>query len=130
MLEVVSVICLTSLNGHLLRPVGIGSSLLFLHKIHFGAVSIEKDKYLTPAHSLKSTRASHSAQYCRYQTYSDALKNSSFPELFHSGIVLLPRWSIPRLVRSLRHSSFSQNTAKRFFLYFFFFQIPNSHSLG
>ena len=26
------------------------------------AVSIEKDKNLTPAHSLKSTRASHSAQ--------------------------------------------------------------------
>ena len=44
------------------------SSLLLFHKIHSGAVSIEKDKYLTPAHSLKSTRASHSAQYCRYQT--------------------------------------------------------------
>ena len=27
---------------------------------------------------LKSTRSSHNAQYCRYQTYSDALKNS-FP---------------------------------------------------
>ena len=54
------------------------SSLLLLHKIHSGSVSIEKDKYLTPAHSLKSTRASHSAQYRRYQTYSDALKDS-FP---------------------------------------------------
>ena len=52
-----------------------GSSLLLFHKIHSGAVSIEKDKNLTPAHSLKSTRASHSDQYCRYQTYSDALKN-------------------------------------------------------
>ena len=52
-----------SLNGHLL-------GLLF-HKIHSGAASIEKDKYVTPAHSLKSTRSSHSAQYCRYQTYSD-----------------------------------------------------------
>ena len=39
-------------------------SFLFLfHKIHSGAVSIEKDKYLTPAHSLKSTRASHSASF-------------------------------------------------------------------
>ena len=37
------------------------SSLLLFHKIHSGAVSIEKDKYLTPPHSLKSTRASHSA---------------------------------------------------------------------
>ena len=52
------------------------SSLLLFHKIHSGAVYIEKDKYLTPAPSLKSTRSSHSAQYCRYQTYSDALKNS------------------------------------------------------
>ena len=83
------------------------SSLLLFHKIHSGAVSIEKDKYLTPARSLKSTRSSHSAQYCRYQTYSDALKNSLFPGLFHSGIVFLLRWSIPRLLRSLGHSSFS-----------------------
>ena len=30
------------------------SSLLLFHKIHCGAVSIEKDKYMTPAHSLKT----------------------------------------------------------------------------
>ena len=64
------------------------SSLLLFHKIHSGAVSIEKDKYLTPARSLKSTRSSHSTQYCRYQTYSDAQKNSPppppTPGLFHS----------------------------------------------
>ena len=29
------------------------SFLPLFHKIHSGAVSIEKDKYLTPAHSLK-----------------------------------------------------------------------------
>ena len=34
------------------------SSLLLFHKIHCGAVSIEKDKYMTPAHSLKTTRSS------------------------------------------------------------------------
>ena len=34
-------------SGHL-----YGSSLLLFHKIHCGAVSIDKDKYLTPAHSL------------------------------------------------------------------------------
>ena len=62
------------------------SSLLLFHKIHSGAVSIEKDKYLTPAHSLKSTRASHSAQYCRYQTCSDALKNSFFSQT-------IPKWN-------------------------------------
>ena len=83
------------------------SSLLLFHKIHSDAVSIEKDKYLTSAHSLKSTRASHSASYCRYQTYSDALKNSFFPELFQSGMVHLLRWLILRLLRSLGHSSFS-----------------------
>ena len=54
------------------------SSLLLFHKIHYGAVSIEKDKYMTPAHSLKTMRSSHSARYRKYQTYSDALK-----ELFH-----------------------------------------------
>ena len=97
------------------------SSLLLFHKIHSGAVSIEKGKYLTPAHSLKTTWASHSAQYCRYQTYSDALKNSIFPELFNSGMVFLLRWSIPRLLMSLGHSTFSQNTAEYFFLFFFLF---------
>ena len=76
--------------------------------------------YVTPAHSLKSTRASHSAQYCRYQTYSDALKNSFFLELFHSGMVFLLWWSIPRLLWSLGHSSFSQNTAERFFCFLCF----------
>ena len=51
------------------------SSLLLFQKIHCGAVSIEKDKYMTPAHSLKTTRSSHSAKYHSDQTYSDALKN-------------------------------------------------------
>ena len=41
------------------------SSLFLFHKIHCGAVFIERDKYnMTPAHRLKSTRSSHSAQYC------------------------------------------------------------------
>ena len=62
------------------------SFLLLLHMIHSGAVSIEKDKYLTPTHILKSTRASHSAQYCRYQTHSDALKNSFLPQT-------IPQWN-------------------------------------
>ena len=56
------------------------SSLLLFHKIHSGAVSIEKDKYLTPAHSLKSTRASHSAQYCRYQTYTEFIFPRTIPQ--------------------------------------------------
>ena len=55
------------------------SSLLLFHKIHCGAVSIEKDNYMTPAHSLKTTRSSHSNQYRSNLTYSNALKNSSPP---------------------------------------------------
>ena len=38
------------------------SFLLLFHKIHSGAVSIEKDEYMTPVHSLKTSRSSHSAQ--------------------------------------------------------------------
>ena len=76
-------------------------SLLLFHKIHSGAVSIEKDKYLTPARSLKSTRSSHSAQYCRYQTYSDALKNSFFPRN-------IPQWN------SLSPSAVNSQTAEEF----------------
>ena len=58
------------------------SSLLRFHKIYSAAVAIEKNKNLTPAYNLKSTRSSHSAQNCRYQTYSDALKNSFSQDYF------------------------------------------------
>ena len=94
------------------------SSLLLFHKIHCGAVSIEKDKYMTPAHSLKTTRSSHSAQYRRHQTYSDALKNSFSPELFHIGIVCLLLWQIPSPQRSLGHSLFKQKFSQKFCVFF------------
>ena len=55
------------------------SSLTFFYKIHSGTVSLDKDKYLTPAPRLRYTRASHDPQYIRYFSYSDALKNSFFP---------------------------------------------------
>ena len=96
-------------------------SLLLFHKIHCGAVSIEKDKYMTPAHSLKTTRSSHSAQYHRHQTYSDALKNSFLPELFHIGIVCLLLWRIPSPQRSLVHSLFKQKFSQKFLCFFFVF---------
>ena len=65
-------------------------------------------------------------------------KTNFSPELFHSEMVFLLRWSIPRLLRSLRHSSFSQKHSRKIFLVFFFFffcfvflfKIPNSHSLA
>ena len=62
------------------------SSLLFFHKIHCGTMSIDKDKYLTPSQSTRSTRSSHNSQYCRPQTYSDALKYSFSPRT-------IPHWN-------------------------------------
>ena len=56
------------------------SSLTFFYKIHSGTVSLDKDKYLTPAPNFRRTRASHESQYTRYFAYSDALENSFFPK--------------------------------------------------
>ena len=55
------------------------SSLTFFYKIHSGTVSLDKDKYLTPAPNLRRTRASHELQYTRQFAYSDALKKLIFP---------------------------------------------------
>ena len=54
----------------------VKSSLTFFYKIHSGTVSLDKDRYLTPAPNLRSTRAPHNSQYTRYMAYSDAPKNS------------------------------------------------------
>ena len=70
------------------------SSLTFFYKIHSGTVSLDKDKYLTPAPNLRRTRASHESQYTRPFAYSDALKNSFFPRT-------IPVWnSLPSSVVS------------------------------
>ena len=34
----------------------------FFYKIHSGTVSLDKDKYLTPAPNLRRTRASHESE--------------------------------------------------------------------
>ena len=47
---------------------------------------LKKDKYMAPAHNLKTTRSSLSAQYRRHQPYSDALKNSFF-------LRTIPHWN-------------------------------------
>ena len=57
----------------------VKSFLTVFYKIHSGTVSFDKDRYLTPAPNLRSTRASHYSQYTRYMAYSDAVKNSFFP---------------------------------------------------
>ena len=58
------------------------SSLTFFYKIHSGTVSLDKDKYMTPAPNIRSTRASREFQYTRYLAYSEALKNSFFPRTY------------------------------------------------
>ena len=68
------------------------SSLTFFYKIHSGTMSLEKDKYLTPAPNLSRTKASHDSQYTSYLGFSDALKNSFFPGTI-PGIVSPLRWS-------------------------------------
>ena len=80
------------------------SSLLLFHKIHCGIMSIDKDKYLTLSQSTRSTRSSHNSQYCRPQTYSDALKYSFFPRTTPIGIALLHLWSQLRPQRNSGHS--------------------------
>ena len=77
------------------------SPLPFFHKIHCGTMSIDKDKYLTPTQSTRSTRSSHNAQYCRPQTYSDALKYSFFPRT-------IPHWN------SLAPSVVADETSEEF----------------
>ena len=78
------------------------SSLTFFYKIHSGTVTLDKDKYLTPAPNLRRTRASHESQCTRYFAYSDALKNSFSPGLSLCGIVFPLQWSHLRPLRSLR----------------------------
>ena len=93
--------CSMSLSGHLWRSAESSPLLSVFHKIHSDTVSLDKDKYLTPATRSVQTRAPHNCQYCRYQAYSDALQNSFSLGLFQSGIVFLPLWYMPRPQRSL-----------------------------
>ena len=77
------------------------SALTFFCKIHSGTVSLDKDKYLTPAPNLQRTRASHDSQYTIYFAYSDALKNLFFPRT-------IPLWN------SLPSSVVSSKTTEEF----------------
>ena len=108
-IRVVSAKCSMSLNDHLLRPGGTRPPCFAFTRFTVKQCLFKKNKYVIPAHCWKTTRSLHSAKYCRYQTYSDALKNSFkiSPELLHIGIVCLLLWPIPKPQKSLGHSSFS-----------------------
>ena len=83
---------LNDLDWPSLEDRRLKSSLTFFYKIHSGTVSLDKDKYLTLAPRLRSTRASHDLEYTRFMFYSDALKNSFFPRT-------IPLWnSLPSSV--------------------------------
>ena len=96
---VVSATCLTNSSGTL-ETRREQSSLTFFYKIHSGTVSLDKDKYLSPAPNLRRTRASHESQYNRYLAYSDTLK------------ILFPR-TIP-LWNSLPSSVVTSKTIEEF----------------
>ena len=65
-----------------LEAIGISSpSYSFIREASF-----EIDNFMTRAQNSKTTRSSHSAQYCRYQTYSEALNDSFFPRT-------IPHWN-------------------------------------
>ena len=94
--------------------------LLLFHKIPCRAVSIEKDKHMAPAHSLKTTRSSHRAQYRRHQTVMPCQK--SFP----------PPWTIPhwnslspsvvntQSTKEFRHPLFKQIFSQKLLFFLFF----------
>ena len=79
----------------------VKSSVTFFYKIHSDTVSLDKDRYLTPATNLRSTRASHDSHYTRNMACIDALKNSFFPRT-------IPLWN------SLPSSVVSSKTTEEF----------------
>ena len=80
-----------------------GSVLFAFLPQDYGTMSIDKDKYLTPSQSTRSTRSSHNSQCCRHQTYSDALKYSFYPRT-------IPHWN----TRSLPPSVVAAETTEEF----------------
>ena len=65
------------------------SSLTFFYKIYSGTVSLDKDKYLTPAPNLQRIRTSHDS--LDIVPIVMPLRIPSFPGLFHCGKVFLLR---------------------------------------
>ena len=75
------------------------SFLTFFYKVHSSTVSLNKDKYLTPAPNSQRTRATMTHSTLDILPIVMFLRNPSFPGLFHCGIVFLLRLSPPRPLR-------------------------------
>ena len=93
----------------------VGPPCFFFHKIHCGAVSIEKDKYKTRAHSLKTSRSSSR----RHQTYRDALKSSIFPRTIPHWNSLSTSVANTQSTEEFMHSLFKQKISQKFVDFFF-----------
>ena len=92
------------------------SSLLLFNKIHCGAVSIEKDKYMTPALSLNTHHIVLNTADTRHTVMPWRIPFS--PKQFHIGIVCLLLRPMSSPQRSLRHSFFKQKFSQKLLLFF------------
>ena len=121
--QVVSVKCLMSLNGHLLRPGGTSPPCFSFTRFIVEQSLLKKNKYMTPAHSLKTTRSSHSAQYRRHQTYSDALKNSFFSRTIPHWNSLPPSVANTQSTEEFRALLIQTKIQPKVFVFFYFIKI-------
>ena len=95
------------------------SSLTFFYKIHSGTVSLDKNKYLTPAPNLRRTRASHESQYTRYvfkfrQGWQN-IDRSGFPT---SEIMVFP--GMGNTLKISKNGKFLMNYTKICYCFFFY----------
>ena len=67
----------------------VKSSLTFFYKIHSGTVSLDKDRYLTPAPNFRSTRASHEAHIHKIYGLLHFYQFSVLAQKCDVGLVLL-----------------------------------------
>ena len=113
-----------SLNCHLLWPGGTSTPCFsFTRFIVEPCLLKKKNKYMTPAHSLKTTRPSHSVQYRRHQTYIDTLNPPPSPELFDIGMACPLLWPISSPQRGLWYSLFKQKFNQNVLLLLFYIYI-------
>ena len=116
--QVVSVKCLMSLNGHLLRPGGT-SPPCFSFTRFIVEQSLLKKTSIWPLLTVWNLPGHHivlNTADIRHTVMPWRIPFS--PELFHIGIVCLLLWQIPSPQRSLGHSLFKQKFRQKFLCFF------------